>query len=92
MTVDNPNVTAVSTFVYINSKDSISSRYDTVTNLLSADIGSPGDYYTNGLASIKQQAGQGLTATLYDNGGSGATYPRHFTVEVTIANTLKAPT
>ena len=92
MTVDNPDVTSVSTYAYINSRDSVSSRYDTVTNLLSADISPVGDYYTNGLANIKQQAGQGLTATLWDTGGSGATYPRHFTVEVTIANTLKSPT
>ena len=92
MTVDNPNVSSVSTYAYINSKDTVASRYDTVTNLLSADISGIGDYYTNGLTNIKQQAGQGLTVTLYDNGGSGATYPRHFTVEVVIANTLKAPT
>ena len=92
LTVDNPDVTSVSTYAYINSRDSVSSRYDTITNLISSDISPVGDYYTNGLASIKQQAGQGLTVTLYDNGGSGATYPRHFTVEVVIANTLKAPT
>jgi len=92
LTVDNPDVTSVSTYAYINSRDSVSGRYDTITNLISSDISPVGDYYTNGLASIKQQAGQGITATLYDNGGSGATYPRHFTVEVVIANTLKAPT
>lgn len=92
LTVDNPDVTSVSTYAYINSRDSVSNRYDTITNLISSDISPVGDYYTNGLVNIKQQAGQGITATLYDNGGSGATYPRHFTFEVTIANTLKAPT
>ncbi len=90
MAVNNPNVSSVSTFASINSVDT-TGKFDTVNGILSPSIGTAGTYYNSYLSSLRLQAGQALSATLSDNSGSGATYPRTFNVEVTIANTLQVP-
>jgi hypothetical protein len=91
MTVDNANAVSVSTYIYVYSNDSVASRYDSEVTIGGLTVDAIGQKISNQKLCLKQQAGQGLSAKLWDNGGSGATYPRHFTVEITIAETFKSP-
>ena len=91
ITVDNANANNVSTYVYVYTSDSTASRFDEYALPINLDISAIGAKTDTALTIKKFMSGQGFKIRLWDNGGSGAAYPRIFNVYLTIAKTNRSP-